>query len=111
MYLAGNDAQGRGMPHVRYLRGLEVVLEDVDGGGRIITPVLDNDAAGANDLASVALLVDFAQARPLAELLAVLNLKRAGGGEAKSRSEKRSETRASLNAAKISALRNLLRQL
>ena len=53
---------------------LEVVLQDIDGLAVGITPVLDDDAAAADNLAGIALLVDLAQAGPLTELLAILNL-------------------------------------
>lgn len=56
------------------LRGLEVVLQNIDGLAVGITPVLDDHAAAADNLAGIALLVDLAEAGPFAELLAILNL-------------------------------------
>lgn len=56
-----------------HLLGSEVLHED-STLSRVLTPVLDDDARAANDLAGVALTVELAETGPLAELLGVRDL-------------------------------------
>lgn len=49
------------------------VLEDLVLGGRVSPVVLDDDAGAPDDLPGLAVLVDLAEASPLAELLVVVH--------------------------------------